>query len=360
MMQSRRKVAVICISLANGGAEKSSSMLTNMLVDKGFNVHTIIIKDEVIYDFSGKLFNLGAFKSENDNILKRIGHLKVLRRYLVNEGIDIVIDNRTRNKSLKEFIYLFYIYSGFNIIYVVRSAYLQNYFPKYRWLAKAMIKRSSKIVGVSKNIAVKVNALYQTNKALHIYNPVSKVSQSPINIPKPYILFLGRIDNHAKNFELLLDAYRLSALPDNQIKLKIYGHGPDETWLKHKIDLFNLSSDVELHSFNMEPEQILREAYFLVLTSNYEGFPRVLIESLSVGTPVVSVDCESGPNEIIFNEENGLLVEKGNATLLANAFNRFIFDKEMYNKCKNNAQASVRTYYQENIVMQWEQILNHI
>jgi glycosyltransferase involved in cell wall biosynthesis len=61
---------------------------------------------------------------------------------------------------------------------------------------------------------------------------------------------------------------------------------------------------VEFLPHTHNPFQIVANAYFVVLTSRYEGFPMVLVEALSLGTPVVSVNCETGPIEIISNEEN--------------------------------------------------------
>lgn len=357
---SKLKVAVICISLAKGGAEKSTAFLTKMLDANGMDVHVVAITDAVVYDYAGTLFNLGKHKSDNDGWLKRFRYLKNLRNYLKTNGIDIVIDNRTRSKCAKELLYFFYVYSGVKIIYVVRSAYLQNYFPKCDWLAKKMINRSAAIVGVSKGIANKINLKYRKNKAIHLYNSITTNTLVTSYSSEKHIVFLGRIDNHAKNFELLLDAYFKSKLFENNITLKIYGNGPDEGWLKSKIKSLNLERSVKLFNFEIDIEPILNRAYFLVLTSNYEGFPRVLIEALSCGTPVISVDCESGPNEIIMHEHNGLLVENHNVDALANAFNRFIIDQELYNSCKTNAQASVSQFNQEIIAKQWQELLTKI
>ncbi len=62
--------------------------------------------------------------------------------------------------------------------------------------------------------------------------------------------------------------------------------------------------------YQPEPFPFVKQALFTVLSSNYEGFPMSIIESLACGTPLVSVDCPSGPSEIIEHNVNGLLIEK--------------------------------------------------
>lgn len=360
MKPSRLKVAVICISLARGGAEKSTAVLTKLLSALDYEVHLITITNQIEYSFAAKLFNLGERKKPNDNPVKQWSHLNALRNYLSDNQINVIIDNRTRNHFLKESLYLFYVYSRFKVVYVVRSAFIENYFPKGKWLTNQMIKKSSKIVGVSNGISEKINREFNTNKAITIYNAV-EVDNLPINLnPENYVVFFGRIDNDAKDFLLLLNAYSNSSLPVQGIELRIYGNGPDKSWLQQQIKALDLFNMVKLFDFTMHIEDVMRNTKFLVLTSNYEGFPRVLIESLSVGTPVISVDCESGPNEIIINEYNGLLVENDNPDALAYAFNRFIFEPELYKLCKSNAQKSIEQFTTQPIARQWQQLLNQI
>ena len=52
---------------------------------------------------------------------------------------------------------------------------------------------------------------------------------------------------------------------------------------------------------------ILSNSKIYVCTSLYEGLPSSLIEALSVGTPIISTDCSSGPNEILENGKFGYL-----------------------------------------------------
>jgi glycosyltransferase involved in cell wall biosynthesis len=85
----------------------------------------------------------------------------------------------------------------------------------------------------------------------------------------------------------------------------------------------------------------------------------VLIESLSAGTPVISVDCESGPNEIIKHEDNGLLIENFDVSKLSKAYNRFVLEEELYLHCKQNAEKSIEHLKIENIATQWTNYLKN-
>jgi glycosyltransferase involved in cell wall biosynthesis len=83
----------------------------------------------------------------------------------------------------------------------------------------------------------------------------------------------------------------------------------------------------------------------------------VLIESLSFGIPVVSVDCKSGPSEVINHKKNGLLVDNHNPIALADAFNEFIENKKLYNHCKEQAKQSVEKFSADIISKSWLNLL---
>ena len=104
----------------------------------------------------------------------------------------------------------------------------------------------------------------------------------------------------------------------------------------------------------------MAKAKFYVMSSKNEGFPNVLLESLSLGVPVVSYDCDSGPSEIIINEYNGLLIENQSIEALASGMNRFLNDEKLYIFCKNNAKQSVEKFHMDNIGSKWVELLNLI
>lgn len=360
LIERKSKICIVSISLAKGGAERSTSTLTKILKDQGFDVHLVLLNDAIDFDFEGQLLNLGTDKTVADSPWKRFRRIKKLRRYLITENFEFVIDTRPRRSVPIEWIYLNYVYLNFKLICIVHNSKLEKYFTTNKWIAQMIIKKSSKIIGVSQTITENINFTYNTKKALTIYNSVTDLNQqqSEFSSQKPYILFLGRLDDNHKNFSLLIAAYKQSILADNDVQLYIVGDGPDKDLVQQEIDTNKLQDSVKLMSFTPNVYSILNDALYLVLTSRYEGFPMVLIEALSVGTPVISVNCRSGPSEIIHHEMNGLLVENHIPKALAQAFDRFLLDTDLYNTCKSNSKQSVSHLNQRIIGKQWSKILN--
>ncbi len=353
-----KKVCLVAISLAQGGAERSTALLSRLLEKCGYEVHLVILNDHVDYEFSGKLMNLGKLKKQKDKLPHRFLRFKKLRQFLIREKFDWIIDNRTRSVAMKEWYYLNYIYRGFRVVYVVRSGNLKAYLPQHSRISKQIVNRVEKIVGVSKHISNEINTTYKTDKVVTIYNPIETVPKmESTEIVEPYILFVGRLVNAVKNFSLLLEAYQKSILPTKNIRLKIVGSGPDLEQIKQRASDLEISETVDFIPFNSRIYPYYQQALFTVLTSRYEGFPRVLIESFSVGTPVVSVDCISGPKEIVRHEQNGLLVPNHDVDALSKAMNRMVQDKNLYEICKRNSQASVAHLSETAIAEQWDKLL---
>jgi glycosyltransferase involved in cell wall biosynthesis len=107
------------------------------------------------------------------------------------------------------------------------------------------------------------------------------------------ILFVGRLEA-VKNPQLAMEAAALAGAP-----LTIAGEGSLEESLRSQMSESRNGRAVELHGFVEHPWELYARHRVLLLTSRYESFGNVIVESLAAGTPVVSADCDFGPRELI-------------------------------------------------------------
>ncbi len=360
MDKTKDKIAIISISLGSGGAERFAGQLSFILDNLGYEIHHIIINDLVDFPFKGSLYNLGAICKNNNFISKKIRKGVLLSNYLNENKIDIIVDNRSRNVLIRELITK-WIYGKRRLFYMVHSFNLKNYFPRNTFFAKKIYQNAEKLICVSKAIENKIKEEYKLKNTLTIYNSIEPIRMNKsemANLPDKYILFFGRLEEKVKNFTLMLEAFAQSKIYDKGYVLIIMGEGNDLDFIQNKIEKLNLQNQVRILPFQSNPFEYVIKAKFTILTSYYEGFPMSIIESLALGIPVIAVNCNSGPAEIVINEYNGLLVENHNVNALSNALNRFVDENILYDICKNNASKSVEHLSLDNISKQWQQILS--
>jgi len=359
----KKNICIIASSLGGGGAERVAAQQSKIFQDLGFNVFIVTIVNSVTYPFSGELLNLGLDLNEKDTIkAKVIRHVKI-RQFTKKNKIDIIVDHRSRRSIFTELVFSYFSFCSKPIIYNIHNYKTQTYIPGNNFIINRIFAKANKIVSVSKAIEKKIINEYGFKNVQTIYNPIDtnyidlNVNES-VDIDFKYILFYGRLSDQAKNIKLLINAYHKSILPKSKFKLLILGDGKDKDMLVEMVHKLNLSQMILFKSFVPNPFPIVKNAKFTMLTSRHEGFPMVVIESLACGTPIISVDCKSGPNEIITNEFNGLLVENNNIESLVNAMNIFVLNNELYDSCKKHTKESIAKLNIETISKEWLNILN--
>jgi glycosyltransferase involved in cell wall biosynthesis len=355
---NNKKICIVVSSLGGGGAERSSGLLSEILYELGYSIYIVSVLNNIEFSYKGKLLNLGALKDKDDSVIGRLKRLRVFKNFIKEHNFDYVIDNRTRIGFTKEFVISKFIYNSKKTVYCVRSYNVNQYINPNRILGRLLYSNAYNIIAVSEAISNKIKDYYRLKNVSFIYNTVEiKQDETENKISEPYILFFGRLNDDVKNISLLLEAYSKSNLPSRKVDLKILGDGKDLEKLKTLVKVLKIPSNVQFLPHNTNPSSIVQSAFFTVLTSRYEGFPRMITESLAVGTPVISVDCKSGPNEIIVNEYNGLLVENYNPEALAKAMNRLLEDKDLYLNCKSHAKTSVAQFSKTKIAEHWQSML---
>lgn len=120
-----------------------------------------------------------------------------------------------------------------------------------------------------------------------------------------------------KNLALLLRAFAQGAAP--QDSLTVVGDGPERGALEAQARRLGLGGRVHFAGHLPSPDQQLRAADCLLLSSDYEGVPAVVIEAIAAGLPVIATDCSLSMPELLGHGARGVLVPIGDQAALAAA-----------------------------------------
>jgi len=163
-----------------------------------------------------------------------------------------------------------------------------------------------------------------------------------------------------KGFDRLIAAYEplAAAYPDWQ--LHIYGKGQQRRALSRLIRQRRLTDQVQLKGYKPNLREVFSGASVYAMTSRYEGFPMVLLEAMSVGLPLVSFDCPTGPAEMIDDGRNGRLVPDGEVTAFTNALAELMADAELRRRMGVVGRRTVEQYTVNAVGARWERLFDEL
>ena len=133
------------------------------------------------------------------------------------------------------------------------------------------------------------------------------------------------------------------------LHLILVGEGPDEEMLKTKVLELDLEQNVSFFPFTNEPMYVFERIDILVLSSLYkEGLPNVLLEAMSMKTPVVSSKMAGVP-EIVKDGETGYMVEPGKSSQLAEAIRKLWSDQDAYTTMSENGRKLMESKFDKEV-----------
>ncbi|MBA2779002.1 glycosyltransferase [Halomonas kenyensis] len=176
-----------------------------------------------------------------------------------------------------------------------------------RLKVKALYSGRKLIVLTEGNIASLARAGVHAKETKVIPNPlelerIHQLMDKPLPEPEleetPFCVYVGRLDMRQKRLDRLLEGYKKSKVT---LPLVIIGDGErqDLQELKYHAAELGLQPRIRLLGHRANPYPYMRHASALLLSSDYEGLPNVVIEALACGTPVVSTDCPTGPRDLL-------------------------------------------------------------
>lgn len=194
-----------------------------------------------------------------------------------------------------------------------------------------------------------------------IPNAAMQVSESYSDVTNKRVIAVGRLD-YQKGFDRLIEAWEwiqgTGKLTD--WRLDIFGQGEWKEMLQRMIEEKGLQHSVQIHRPTKQIGEEYVKSSLLVMSSHYEGFPMVMIESMACGLPVVSFDYKCGPKDIIQHGINGLLVPEGDIKALANAMMEVMTDETYRRMLSRNARKVVDTYSEEAVMARWIRLFTSI
>ena len=206
------------------------------------------------------------------------------------------------------------------------------------------------IVAVSRGVAARLRAVpgISSSNVRVVYNgawtpTIEKLAAEPTPHPwladssAPVVLASGRLEAQ-KDFETLLHAFAVLRRK-RSARLMILGEGSQRGRLERLARDLKVQDYVAFPGFVVNPWAYMARASVFALSSLHEGLANVLIEALACGTPVVSTDCPSGPEEILEGGSYGTLVPLRDSGALADAICRALDEPVPTDRLKQRARA---------------------
>lgn len=174
------------------------------------------------------------------------------------------------------------------------------------------------------------------------------------------VLAVGRLVSQ-KGFDLLIKSWVLIAkeLPD--WKLLIVGNGEDKKKLEALVIDLSLENKINIVNSTQNIDELYKKATMYCLSSRYEGWGLVLVEAQQYNLPIVSFDCNFGPNEIITDGFNGILVTEGDVNGLSKAIIKIAKEKKVYDRLVSNVVSTdTKKFSTDAVISKWDEMIKSL
>lgn len=325
-----KRIALLLPNLAGGGAERLSVTLAHEFVRAGHLPEFLLMKAE------GELLEeaRAAFPVRDLGGVRARQVVGPMRRYLRRSQPDAVIAAMWPLTVIAPLVARIARYRG--KVLICEHSTLSRQYAHWGWKHGLALRASTRAayplasarVGVSMGVCDDMAAVsgLTLDRFIVIHNAIpAAVAPSPQARAEAEalwgqggarILSVGSL-NPVKNHALLLRAF--AALPRADARLMLLGRGPEEAMLRALAGELGVADRVVFAGFRPDPAAFYASSGLLVLSSDFEGLPNVLVEALSYGLPVVSTDCIAGPAEILDGGRFGRLTPVGDAAALTRA-----------------------------------------
>lgn len=358
--QKKKKIVFVHHKISYGGANKMLTFVANTLASEGkyeVTVHTYASDEAPSYELHK---SIKVIKESHYTSLKNIYKLPQFLK--VNNVIktikpDLVISFMSTNNF---FSILSVLFKPTKVIISERGnpKSENSLFSKMKLMTYGL---SDGVVfqteGAKSFFSKKVQL-----KGVIIENPVIKpdIEIKSWDQRKKTIAFVGRFDIIQKRQDIAIKAFALINKTHPDYKLVFYGDGDGLNEMKDLVKELSLDEVIEFKGMVDNVIEEISNSRIFLLTSDFEGVPNALIEAMSLGLPCISTDCDpGGARLLISNNNNGILVSKGDIHEIYEAVNKMIEMPDFANELGNNAKEISSIFSEVEIKNKWLSYINN-
>lgn len=352
------KVLFYISSMGGGGAQRVLWSLANYLNSNlGFDVSVATnLSKSVAYPFDDniKLIDLEKGTNNKKGIRHYIHSIISIKRIYKDVAPDLVISFQ---RGMNGMVLSSLLCTKAKIICSEHNHYLREYGTVEDTMMKLFYWRSNAVTVLTRH-DLKICKDKKKSNFVYMPNPLQQIVITS-TVRNKVVLAAGVVDRwEIKGFDLLIKAWGRICHKHPDWTLQIAGKGSDKSmeYLRN-IAQSNKCINVEFLGFRTGISKIMQESEVFALSSRFEGLPMALLEAMQAGCCCVSFDCETGPNEIIRNEIDGLLVPALDVNKFSEALDNVMSNQTLRENFSIQAQKSVLEKYSEDYVMNRWKIL---
>jgi glycosyltransferase involved in cell wall biosynthesis len=358
------KILIVVINNSHGGAEQYLKLIAHHFENHDVSIKFLKKNNSDFWNdtqhfskhefYSKSNVNFGVFRFIFRSLFKRSEYDFVFTSHVLTNALVGFVTSlkfiRCRNFIARESTSIFIRYQGLRL-FIYKTLYKIGY----------------------KNITLLITQTEVMKLQLLSHFPrIAKrtrieVISNPIDLEKSNAMANEEIDNHykrnmvvsagrlipEKGYDILINAFSHLLKSNPDLKLVIFGEGPERDQLSKLILKLQLSNHVTLHGHILNVYSHFKNAHLCVVSSRIEGFPNVLLQMMSQNVNIVSTECAGGIDEIpgIYscetNNERNLLDSMKDCLSVNNEANRSIFDTFLKERSMQGFMHKVNQYIED-------------
>lgn len=348
-----KKLLFSAYSLELGGIEKALVTLINELIKRKYDITLVLEKKQGIFlkELNSEVHIIEYKPDDSSNIIKRkyrnlIKRIKFFIKYknkfdfsacYATYSIPSSFIARTASKKACLWVHTDYLTLFKGNINNVKEFFFERKYNKFKKIVFVSENAKNNFIKIFPN---KENKIEVCNNLVD-YKTIRKLAEEEISIKKDEkeILFLnvGRHDEESKKLTRIIEAAKMLDKDNIKFKIIFVGDGPDNNKYRKIVEKERLENRIMFVGAKENPYPYFKLADCVVLSSDYEGYPVVFLESFVLNKPIITTKV-SDYEEV--EQKYGYIAEK-NSKDIYEKMKLFIekgyqikekFDAEKYNE----------------------------